>query len=75
MNRRVFLWLIAIGIFATVGCIPRHPPHTPQPLGILGTTDRIGYDQTEGEGGGGKPPRTGVAVALADSFAGVEARP
>ena len=35
MNRRVLLWLIAIILLTTVGCLPRHPPHTPQPLGML----------------------------------------
>lgn len=36
MNRRVLLWLTAIVLLTTVGCRPRHPPHTPQPLGMLG---------------------------------------
>ena len=36
MNRRVLLWLTAIVFLTTVGCRPRHPPHTPQPLGMLG---------------------------------------
>ena len=35
MNRRVLLWLITIVLLTTVGCLPRHPPHTPQPLGML----------------------------------------
>jgi hypothetical protein len=34
MNHRVLLWLIAIALLATVGCRPRHPPHTPQPLNM-----------------------------------------
>ncbi|HEX6532922.1 MAG TPA: hypothetical protein VF019_09865 [Nitrospira sp.] len=34
MNHRALLWLIAIVLLITVGCIPRHPPHTPQPLGM-----------------------------------------
>jgi hypothetical protein len=38
MNRRVLLWLIAIALLATVGCRPRHPPHTPQPLNMMGAT-------------------------------------
>lgn len=38
MNRRVSLWLIAIALLATVGCRPRHPPHTPQPLNMMGAT-------------------------------------
>lgn len=38
MNRRVLLWLIAIALLATVGCRPRHPPHTPQPLNMTGAT-------------------------------------
>jgi hypothetical protein len=33
MNRHLLLWLIAIALLATVGCPPRHPPHTPQPFG------------------------------------------
>jgi hypothetical protein len=36
MNRRVLLWLVTITILASAGCPPRHPPHTPQPLGVLG---------------------------------------
>lgn len=39
MNRHLLLWLIAIALLATVGCFPRHPPHTPQPFG---TEDRTG---------------------------------
>jgi hypothetical protein len=33
MNRLVLVWLMAIVVVATVGCRPRHPPHTPQPFG------------------------------------------
>ncbi len=33
MNRHLLLCLIAIALLATVGCPPRHPPHTPQPFG------------------------------------------
>ena len=36
MNHRALVWLIAIVLLITVGCIPRHPPHTPQPLGMKG---------------------------------------
>jgi hypothetical protein len=36
MNRRVLLWVIATMLLTAVGCPPRHPPHTPQPLGVLG---------------------------------------
>lgn len=32
MNRYLLVWLMAIAILATVGCRPRHPPHTPQPF-------------------------------------------
>lgn len=38
MNRHLLLWLIAITVLATVGCRPRHPPHTPQPFGTMGET-------------------------------------
>jgi hypothetical protein len=38
MNRRVLLWLMAIALLATVGCRPRHPPHTPQPLNMMDAT-------------------------------------
>ena len=38
MNRRVLLWLIAIALLTAVGCRPRHPPHTPQPLNMTGAT-------------------------------------
>lgn len=38
MNRRALLWLIAMTMLTTVGFPPRHPPHTPQPLGMKGTT-------------------------------------
>ena len=38
MNRRALLWLIATVFLTIVGCLPRHPPHTPQPLGIKGET-------------------------------------
>jgi len=34
MNRQLLLWLMAIALLATVGCHPRHPPHTPQPFGM-----------------------------------------
>jgi hypothetical protein len=43
MNRRVLLWLIAIVLLATVGCRPRHPPHTPQPLNMTGVDERFRY--------------------------------
>lgn len=33
MNRHLLLCLVAIALLATVGCPPRHPPHTPQPFG------------------------------------------
>ena len=33
MNRHLLLCLIAIALLVTVGCPPRHPPHTPQPFG------------------------------------------
>jgi hypothetical protein len=32
LNSSMLMWLIAIALLATVGCRPRHPPHTPQPL-------------------------------------------
>jgi hypothetical protein len=38
MNHRALLWLIAIVLLITVGCLPRHPPHTPQPLGMKDAT-------------------------------------
>jgi hypothetical protein len=38
MNRHLLLWLIAITVLATVGCRPRHPPHTPQPFGMNAAT-------------------------------------
>jgi len=38
MNRHVLVWLIAVALLATVGCRPRHPPHTPQPLSLPGAT-------------------------------------
>lgn len=38
MNRHKLLWLIAVVLFATPGCPPRHPPHTPQPFGMKATT-------------------------------------
>lgn len=34
MKQRALPWLIAIVLLTTVGCFPRHPPHTPQPLGM-----------------------------------------
>lgn len=33
MNRYLLLCLMAIVLLTTVGCRPRHPPHTPQPFG------------------------------------------
>ncbi len=33
MNRYLLLYLMAIVLLTTVGCRPRHPPHTPQPFG------------------------------------------
>jgi hypothetical protein len=42
MNHRVLLWLIAIALLATVGCRPRHPPHTPQPpLVMMGASSGL----------------------------------
>ena len=38
MNRFLLMWLMAIALLATVGCFPRHPPHTPQPFGMEHTT-------------------------------------
>lgn len=38
MNRRALLWPIAIVLLATVGCSPRHPPHTPKPFGMNAAT-------------------------------------
>lgn len=32
MNRHLLMWLMTIAVLATVGCFPRHPPHTPQPF-------------------------------------------
>ncbi len=40
MNRHLLLSLIAIVLLATTGCPPRHPPHTPQPLGMEDVTGR-----------------------------------
>ena len=34
MKHRALPWLIAIVLLTTLGCPPRHPPHTPQPLGM-----------------------------------------
>lgn len=34
-NRRVLLWVIATVLLTAVSCLPRHPPHTPQPLGMV----------------------------------------
>jgi hypothetical protein len=39
VNIRALLWLIASVLLRTVGCFPRHPPHTPQPLGMTCATD------------------------------------
>jgi hypothetical protein len=38
MNRPALMGLIAIVLLTIVGCVPRHPPHTPQPLGVKGET-------------------------------------
>jgi hypothetical protein len=38
LNHRALLSLIAIVLLTTVGCLPRHPPHTPQPLGMKDVT-------------------------------------
>ena len=36
MNRRMLVWVIATMLLTAVGCPPRHPPHTPQPLRMVG---------------------------------------
>ena len=38
MNRPALMGLIALVLLTIVGCFPRHPPHTPQPLGVKGET-------------------------------------
>jgi hypothetical protein len=41
MSRRVLLWLVATALLFTTGCFPRHPPHTPQPVGMKSATDEL----------------------------------
>ena len=41
MNRHLLLWLVAIVLLATIGCPPRHPPHTPQPFSIKGEVSTL----------------------------------
>lgn len=36
MKRSVLLLLILMSMLLSVGCPPRHPPHTPQPFGVEG---------------------------------------
>jgi len=37
MGRRVLLLsIIILSMLLSVGCPPRHPPHTPQPFGVKG---------------------------------------
>ena len=47
MNHRMLLTLIVIVLPATGGCLPRHPPHTPQPLDMKATyLDHAEYDRS-----------------------------
>jgi hypothetical protein len=41
MNRLVLLCLVATGLLVAAGCVPRHPPHTPQPVGWMSATDDL----------------------------------
>ncbi len=41
MNRLLLLWLVVMTALTTVGCFPRHPPHTPQPFGTEEMTGNL----------------------------------